>query len=445
MDNPITQLTETVISEITARGEAPPDRNILATFFNVAFYCTLERDEGIGIRFDATYLDPNNPDPDPPFYVRSDRWIVVPFAQPLDFSKSSITKVALATDRRTSLLLVYPDSSNSLKIWGFIDQGTNTYNLRTLESDHGFHTPGLFQVSAVDGGHIVVRIGFEQIAELRGEELATKPLDVFTQGALPDALASTFSRLASASRKYAPRYGIATIPAGVEDEIGDRTLASLRRLLLRIQSYSHGGAVLITPSIRAKQLNIKHRIEYVRLAQAIEKTSLLDLYTTELYDELSEIYHSEEKLLDVGLHLHHSIAKNEQEDAESELNGALWFVSLLSRIDGLVLADTALTVRGFGVEILVQKSPDRVWLAGDQEGNSAFRTEFPYERYGTRHRSMMRYVSSVPGSIGFVVSQDGGVRVMTLIGTDLVIWNNVQLQLDFELKRNIPITEADEE
>jgi len=42
---------------------------------------------------------------------------------------------------------------------------------------------------------------------------------------------------------------------------------------------------------------------------------------------------------------------------------------------------------------------------------------------------MMRYCAKFPGSVGFVISQDGDVRVMTSVDGRLVIWENIQLQL----------------
>jgi hypothetical protein len=63
-------------------------------------------------------------------------------------------------------------------------------------------------------------------------------------------------------------------------------------------------------------------------------------------------------------------------------------------------------------------------------------TALDYNHFGTRHRSMMRYCAAVPGSVGFVVSQDGDVRAITRVRDDLVVWENVKLRLDdFERRR----------
>lgn len=194
--------------------------------------------------------------------------------------------------------------------------------------------------------------------------------------------------------------------------------------------------MLITPSVRKRGLlNIKHEITYPRLAQAIQKTSILQLLSYYSYSQISDLTHSDTEDMPIGLYLESAVIDNELEDAKHELDGSLWFTSLLSRIDGLILIDAKLAIQGFGVEILLSKRPNRLWQAYDADATIDAHEELAYERYGTRHRSMMRYVAKVPGSVGFVISQDGPVRGMTMVGPDLVMWDNIQLELDFSSER----------
>ena len=41
---------------------------------------------------------------------------------------------------------------------------------------------------------------------------------------------------------------------------------------------------------------------------------------------------------------------------------------------------------------------------------------------------MMRYGHKVPGSLGFVIAQDGEVRAMTRVGEYLIVWDNLKSQ-----------------
>ena len=101
-------------------------------------------------------------------------------------------------------------------------------------------------------------------------------------------------------------------------------------------------------------------------------------------------------------------------------------MSLLTRVDGLVLLDLDLAVRGFGVEITATGPPPALWSARDAAGEVLDPLE--YERYGTRHRSMFRYCAAAPGSVGFVVSQDGAVRAVTALERGVVVWEDIKVQ-----------------
>jgi hypothetical protein len=97
-------------------------------------------------------------------------------------------------------------------------------------------------------------------------------------------------------------------------------------------------------------------------------------------------------------------------------------------VDGLVVMDRNLAVRGYGVEITNAEEPESLYIASDRMASPAKLRPALYNHYGTRHRSMMRYCFQNPGSVGFVVSQDGEVRVITKVGESLVMWENIKLK-----------------
>ncbi len=111
------------------------------------------------------------------------------------------------------------------------------------------------------------------------------------------------------------------------------------------------------------------------------------------------------------------------------LDGAIWFTALLSRMDGLVLMDYNLFVRGFGVILNSTEMPSGVkaFQASSAELLKSSITPLNLESFGTRHRSMAAHCARNPGSIGFVISKDGGVRVFMRVGKRLVMWDNIML------------------
>ncbi len=115
--------------------------------------------------------------------------------------------------------------------------------------------------------------------------------------------------------------------------------------------------------------------------------------------------------------------------AERILDGAIWFTSLLTRVDGLVLLDDSLLVRGFGVILEKTDMPpgiEAVQSTGPEPRKSTARPLY-LEGFGTRHRSMAAYCARNPGSVGFVASKDGGVRTFKRVGKQLIMWDDIML------------------
>jgi hypothetical protein len=89
--------------------------------------------------------------------------------------------------------------------------------------------------------------------------------------------------------------------------------------------------------------------------------------------------------------------------------------------------DGGLEVKGFGVEITAREEPKVVLAAGDATASADLCRPVDFTHYGLRHRSMMRYCDRTPGSVGFVVSQDGTIRALAKDGERLVLWDTIQL------------------
>jgi hypothetical protein len=78
----------------------------------------------------------------------------------------------------------------------------------------------------------------------------------------------------------------------------------------------------------------------------------------------------------------------------------------------------------------VRRSPEEIYVAGDESGDQQSLQIIDYQHFGTRHRSVMRYCLSEPESVGFVISQDGDVRVIRNVGGRVVMWENIRLGMD---------------
>jgi hypothetical protein len=407
-----------------------PNAGVLDEIFETMYSASLRTEEGQTIVFHIVYTDPENPDPDPPGRIRTDRWRPAFLSQRVPFRVADLTKLATASDPRTSSLAVFHDDEIGLHVWGLVDQGNEYYDYINYESESVYaHRPGTFQASIEGIATISAWIDRNKVAELRGTELLAPPSDPLAQGPIRDALSAGIQEFLSEVKSETS-----------EDQYNDRPewdsllteswIASLCRLLLRSRNYRHGGAVLLTPDTSGAHLNVKFQLPYNRIRTSLTKVARYRIDATYASDLIHDGYLEDEeaRMMPVLLYLNNAVAENEREDAQRALDGALWFVSLLTRVDGLVLLGPNLDVRGFGVEITAGQEPTSIFLAGDARGTKKRQTPLDYTQYGTRHRSMMRYCAEVPGSVGFVISQDGDVRAVTCVGERLMLWENVKVQ-----------------
>lgn len=430
-----TDLAGAVCSELKRRKAHCPKLEVLEQLFGCMYFASLRTEESASIRVHIVYLDPRNPDPEPPMRILNDRWSFVRLARPIRMNASNLAKIAMASHPRSSAFAVYPDGHDRLTIWGLIDQGNRYHDFVNYESQTGPDRPGLFQASIAGIGHLVTSLGYEKIAELRINRLVRGEKDVLRVGPVSERLKPGILNYLNAIETQLPRHLANSFPDWREG-LKNVWIASLCRLLLRIQNYRHGGALLITPDSSFLGLNRKHGLTYTRLRTSLIAEAALAITAEYASGTIFEEYLDQDAdEIPVDLYFDETMAESDHEHSRDELEGTIWFISLLSRVDGLVLMNPDLDVRAFGVEITCNAEPPFVFMAGDSGATKARLRKVSYDRYGTRHRSMMRYCYKIPGSVGFVISQDGDVRAVTRVHSRLVIWENIKLRLDDFVRR----------
>lgn len=416
--------------------EHRPSVDVLDVLFQTVFLTSLKTEEGKPVVCSVAFVDPKNPDPDPPRTLRDPRWRYTPLDNPVEFTVGQLAKIAMAADPSSSCLGVYPDRKGSLKIWGLFDQQGGFQSLLSHEAEGGWDPPGIIQTQILGLGHIIVTSGTAVIAELHGGILVEDTVDVFEGSIILKKLAAGFERR------------IAQIDAGLKergyvfdpDYQSYKSLAmrqwiiTIRRVLLRARAFGHGGAFLITDSDYGDRLRIKYGVCYDRIPTLFENWVRCNYFAVK-----SQLMHdgSEEdsENIDARHYLDSAISRDDADDAKNAITGAVGFVASLSRVDGLVLLDTNLVVHGFGCEIIAQGDDNYTLFQANNSSPTKGRLRRLYpERFGTRHRSMLRYCSEDESSVGFVVSNDGPVRAISRSGKRVYFWDNVQLTLSEPFK-----------
>lgn len=115
------------------------------------------------------------------------------------------------------------------------------------------------------------------------------------------------------------------------------------------------------------------------------------------------------------------------EAARARMFSAARGLADLANVDGCVVLDRGLRLTGFGGEIRVHENDiagARCIAAHPQTLEEQEPIEI--ERFGTRHRSAMRLCAAVPGTLAFVISQDGDLRVFYgLPDRRVCMWRNL--------------------
>jgi hypothetical protein len=420
-------LAESVCAELRKRHAVVPDEKIIIDMFETMYYSSLRTEEAEPVSFHVVFMDPAQPDQKPQRTSAQDRWNYVPFAEAITFSISNLVKIAKSSDLRTSSFVVWPDRNDHLFIWGLVDQQNRFHKFLNRSAEVQADRPGLFQASVEGIGNIAVYIRYERVAELRINELIRYSLDIFRESPVRELLSGGIERHLQAVRSHLAD-DIYLGKEGVDEFNTQQWLSMLCRILLRVQKIRNGGAILITSDIDTPDLNIKYRINYERLRSSLETNAVTRIKSEYLEQHILGL--SEAKPKEIPSNQYFQLKRFESDIAanRNEMDGVIWFIALLTRVDGLVVMDQDLAVQGYGVEITNSQEPNNLYLAGDRMATTAKLRPVNYNHFGTRHRSMMRYCYQHPGSIGFVISQDGEVRVITKVEDSLIIWENIKLK-----------------
>jgi hypothetical protein len=434
----VADLAKIVDRRLKHDGVTSPGIRALTDLFEAVYLTSLRTEEGKPLQVRIVLVDPSDPDPDAPRpgYARPDRWKITKLAEQLPLTVPTLIKLSKAVDPWSSSLACYYDADDQFFVWGLVDQTVNFNTQLVRESDAGgYAPPGIFQVVAAGIADLSVYREFSFVARLQQDRLLKQQNNVFFFGPVMDRLSGGVENQIESVRQSLEKPLRKTIK-NWDGNIADHRLSTLCRLLISIQRYRNGGAVLITNS-RA-DLNIKYKINYARLPKALTRLWTSRIIANKATDVIGDFLDRDQDALPIWHYLDENVKEREVQDCKDEITGCVRFIASLSCVDGLVLATPDLTIRGFGVEIRTKKEIEAAYLAESAKARENTLRRIDPSHYGTRHRSMMRYCFAHPGSLGFVISQDGEIRAMTKVGGKLVMWENLEVFSFFESAKSEP-------
>ena len=356
--------------------------------------------------------------------MRANRWKTFALETRVPFTTSSLSKFAKAADPWATGIAIFHSSSEGLFIWGLVDQTLHLSTSIVRETAGTYQQPGAFHavingpadLSVLNGESFIARLAQDTIIKEQNDCLSSGPVNELIQGWVRPIWRTVQDdfKQTDPDSKYV-----------LEGEVGDHWVRTVSRLLISIQRQRHGGALLISRQPRLSDLVVKHSLSYDRLEEGL----YLDLYYGVLlrraWDRLDTARLSGKKAISSKLYTELKVLERQQNDSELMVTGAIRTVASFAGIDGAVVLTPQLSIRGFGAIIASKKELGTVKLAADAETKIA--RDQSTAHFGTRHRSMFRYCFAHPGSLGFVVSQDGEIRAITRIKDDCVVFDNVKV------------------
>lgn len=427
-----------------------PTIKLLVQLFDTAYAVSLKTEEDQRLRCTLALMDRwfwlNGDKPRKrvmrcyPFGRPKPKPMFVEFGRWLPFEPNNLIKLSQAADPSVSIVAVGENDEGQLVLFGLWDQILHASRFLSREVDKPSSIPGELLCAIEGPGRLSVYRGFRFVAGLDRIKIVKKLSNPITAGPIRKALLLTaISRITSEVSTVEKDYKAFTnlrvhTQKWLLGFLEKQWLNVVARVVDGIKRYGHGGAVVMTSSrieVLCKQVNVKYAIPYDRLSLAFGGLCRLEANRYLGVRVGAKLRRSRAKdKRDQGegfLRFHESTrASDDLEHVRSTIEGAIAFIASLSRVDGLVLCDMHLNVYGFGVEVVLKDDPPGLMIATDALVTSMVAREIT--SFGMRHRSMMRLCWNNPGAVGFVVSQDGDIRVFTRLRDKLLMWDNVDLR-----------------
>lgn len=420
------------------KGVKPPE-NVLLRLFNTLFYASLATEESEFIKVTVTLLtkeQASTPSSEEAYDVSQ----LFLFDEPIAFTEKNLIKLSKAADPWSSSLAADYDEHGELFIYGMIDQALHFQSFLNFEREEKPPTPGIIQTIIEDVGVLSVIFEFEPLATLNKSQLTKRYVDVFKLGPVAAFLKKNTDELKNQTDHFirTEKYTEFSL-ADWEDSIEELYVQSISRILLKIRSYHHGGALLITENF-LKNLTPKYALNYDRLETAITNLIKASMLYDSVTDELDRAESKEKKTVFMDDYLDYAESMESIQEGQNELKGAVRFIASLSCVDGLVVLSNQLHVKSFGTVINVNKKdlPEQVWVSTTASLRPSRKPIDP-KHFGTRHRSMFAYCNINPNTLGFVISQDGEIRAIKKVGDELIMWEHIKVHQFLKSKKILPL------
>jgi len=401
-----------------------PPNDILERLLDVAFEASHAVEEGRRPGFRVILESPDSGKHKHPVLAARARDFVL--TDPRPYTAAEVTRLAPAADVLRTMIgisITPPKPKAALQIWGLLDVGASWYQFMRHEARGGHPPPQQLTVTSLNGGEIAVSAGGRVFATLRGGTLSRPTESPMWKGPVNDFL--------RASQKALYADAVETIGVKRWDEHGHDDEYPLRlyvqfieRIMARVREKRHGGTILVVPNYLTgsdTRLIDRVNIKYSCSQDTVWKQLVGYLSAHHRFYELHFPLWESKTPISVDSFQRHGILESEIEEAQELLGDNASAIAGLTGVDGALVLTDRFRVLGFGAEVIVPSPALRsvkVISAGAERILSI-------DSFGTRHRSAFRFCSSLEDAIALVVSQDGAVRAVKRVGSEVVMWDDI--------------------
>ena len=359
----------------------------IETLLETVFFASLNREEGIPIKLRVGFLQREN--------IQNSglntRNFIMVFKKAVPLTVGTLSKIALAFDPETTLIAVSPSSNSEqpLEIWGtaFADKslkkGFDSIPIYSpIHSDLviSANSPGLITITK--GGDIVGRL-------IDGKFIRPKPspFKVAALGGYINKIIQSHSEYRNFGNDYSLQY-----------------INFIEYLLLQANKRGNGGTIIWLPEEiaidEANEIDVGQGIEHSLNGSEMLKTICE-------YNETNTSSKTESDQYFLNM-------------TKKKVAGYIEYLAQLTNLDGALFINDNLRLLSFGSKIKSKKWKGDV-LSGPYW--SVTRSEYiDMSKYGTRHNSALNFVGNNPGSVAFVLSQDGTITGLTKAKKDLIFY-----------------------
>lgn len=405
--------------QLLGDGVCGPSPDQIRDVLDVLYASSFLREEGRAVRARVIFAPPEafevgDGPPDGTHAVR--------FSSSLALTANEIKRLSPAASFFHSVIAIWPDRGRGFRIWGILNTGPRWLNLVAGgRKPMGEDEPHPI-VHVRDPGWLFFYYGYSLLAEWRGRELHGPRMDVFQSRLLNERFENHRMRLVGSLVE-------GCLPPSLKLEAyADLShlvaMQFIKRIINLVRTSGHGGSVVFLPEDAEGVESATRWIDCKYSATPEFADMRFSTLVQSIIRRVGQLCPEDSTVEDAWriFRTSHDQELDRLEEAFFEL--ARLFSDLM-QVDGTLVLDKRVRLIGFGGEIRVDRNVLQVGHAQDLEGNVI--APWNVQGDGTRHRSVYRLCSVEPEVIGFVISQDGHVRMIANADEAVVFWQHTMI------------------